>query len=166
LKQDVKNYWNRVYYASLKLSEHIFNTPEGKHPLIYENVEDGKKNKNWITADDLDYLTLVMIYALLRLAWEKNVLVVGLIKDVAAAELMKSVVPILQRAGKIKLSSGFPTFNSDKMLLQTSSVINAESTRTPWRTFEFDACVIPLAAVVMKVMTKVMKMMKLTTRQK
>jgi hypothetical protein len=85
----------------MKLSEHIFNTPEGKQPVIYENVEDGKKNKNWITADDLDYLTLVMIYALLRLAWEKNVLVVGLIKDVAAAELMKSVVPILQRAGKI-----------------------------------------------------------------
>lgn len=147
LKQDVKNYWNRVYYASMKLSEHIFNTPEGKHPLIYENVEDGKKNKNWITADDLDYLTLVMIYALLRLAWEKNVLVVGLIKDVAAAELMKSVVPILQRAGKIKLSSGFPTFNSDKMLLQTSSVINAESTRAPWRTFEFDACFRTIAPV-------------------
>ena len=55
----------------MKLSEHISNTPEGKHPLIYENVEDGKKNKNWITADDLDYLTLVMIYALLRLSGKR-----------------------------------------------------------------------------------------------
>jgi hypothetical protein len=104
----------------------------------YENV--GDKKKNWITADDLDYLTLVMIYALLRLAWEKNVLIIGLIKDIAAAELIKSVVPILQNAGKIRLSSRFPTFNSDKMLLQTSSVINALSSKVPWRTFEFDAC--------------------------
>ena len=74
-------------------------------------------------------------------------LVVGLIKDVASGQVMKSVVPILQRAGKIKLSGGFPTFNSDKMLLQTSSVINAESTRAPWRTFEFDACFRTIAPV-------------------
>jgi hypothetical protein len=146
-RQDVKNYWNRIFHASMKLSDHIFNTPEGKHPLMYENVQDASKKK-WITADDLDYLTLVMIYALLRLAWEKKVLVIGLIKDVAAAELMKSVVPILQSSGKIKLSSRFPTFNSDKMLLQTNSIINAESIRAPWRTFEFDACfrtIAPLA---------------------
>jgi hypothetical protein len=140
LKQGVENYWNRVFYASLKLAEHIFNTPEGEHPLTYENEEDGKKKKNWITADDLDYLTLVMIYALLRLAWEKKVLVIGLTKDVAAAELIKSVVPILQSAGKVQRMSEFPTFNSDKILLQTSSVINMRSTRVPWRTFEFDAC--------------------------
>lgn len=110
--------------------------------MLQENEEDDgkKKKKNWITADDLDYLTLVMIYALLRLAWEKKVLVIGLIKDVAAAELIKSVVPILQSAGKVQLMRGFPTFNSDKMFLQTSSVINAHSTRVPWRTFEFDAC--------------------------
>ena len=29
---------------------------------------------------------LIMIYALVRLAWEKNVLIIGLIKDTAAAE--------------------------------------------------------------------------------
>ena len=46
-------------------------------------------------------MTLVMIYSLLRLAWEKNVLVIGLIKDSAAAELTKTIVPILQNAHKI-----------------------------------------------------------------
>ena len=33
-----------------------------------------------------------------------------------------------------------PIFNTDKQLLQTSSVINGESVKTPWRTFEFDSC--------------------------
>ena len=31
-----------------------------------------------------------MIYALLRLAWEKNILVIGLVKDIAAAEMIKT----------------------------------------------------------------------------
>ena len=81
-----------------------------------------------------------MIYALLREAWEKNVLVIGLIKDTAASELLKTIVPILKNAQKINIASQFPKFNSDKQLLQTYSVIEANSIKAPWRTFEFDAC--------------------------
>jgi hypothetical protein len=40
----------------------------------------------------------------------------------------------------MKLKGELPRFNSDKMLLQTNSVINAGSVKAPWRTFEFDAC--------------------------
>src|SRR6266480_5713566 len=73
------------------------------------------------------------------------VLIIGLIKDVAAAELTKTVVPILQNAHKLNIvgvggQGKLPNFNSDKQLLQTSSVINGEFTKTPWRTFEFDSC--------------------------
>jgi hypothetical protein len=48
-------------------------------------------------------MTLIMIYALVRLAWEKNVLIIGLIKDTAPAELTKTIVPILQNAQKINI---------------------------------------------------------------
>ena len=81
-----------------------------------------------------------MIYALLREAWQKNVLVIGLIKDTAASELLKTIVPILKNAQKVNIASQFPKFNSDKQLLQTYSVIEANSIKAPWRTFEFDAC--------------------------
>jgi hypothetical protein len=82
------------------------------------------------------------------LAWEKKVLLIGLIKDSTAAELTKTVIPVLQNANKIRklgndLGDGivqFPKFNSDKQLLQTSSIVNSQSIKTPWRTFEFDAC--------------------------
>jgi hypothetical protein len=40
----------------------------------------------------------------------------------------------------ITLDSKFPFLNSDKSLLQTASIVNAESMVAPWRTFEFDAC--------------------------
>ena len=60
----------------------------------------------------------------------KNVLVIGLIKDTAAAELTKTIVPILQNAHKIKIGK-LPNFNSDKQLLQISSIINGQLVKTP-----------------------------------
>lgn len=141
LKPEVKKYWERVFSTSMQICDHVFNAPEGRHPLIIgKDEEDEEKNARWVTADDLDYLTLVMIYALLRAAWEKNVLVIGISKDVSAREMVKAVIPTLQAAGKIKLAKDLPNFNSDKMLLQTASVINGADIRTPWRTFEFDTC--------------------------
>lgn len=141
LKREVKRYWDRVFSASMKLGEHIFNTPDGKHPLIYQK-EAGNETmaKQWITSDDLDYMTLIMIYALVRLAWQNNVLVIGLVKDIAAADMIKTVVPMLQAQQKIKLTRELPKFNSDKMLLQAASIINDEFIKAPWRTFEFDCC--------------------------
>lgn len=148
IKSDMVRYWERVFSATMKIAKHIFDTPEGKHPLIYENEPSGNKYKKWITSADLEYLSLVMIYSLLRLAWEKKVLVIGLIKDSAAAELTKTVVPILQNAQKLTILGNnkgggkpqLPIFNSDKQLLQTSSVVNGQFVKSPWRTFEFDAC--------------------------
>ena len=40
-----------------------------------------------------------------------------------------------------------PKFNSDKQLLQTSSVVNGQFVKTPWRTFEFDACFRTMAPI-------------------
>ena len=37
IKPDVVGYWQRVFSATMKVAKHIFETPEGKHPLIYED---------------------------------------------------------------------------------------------------------------------------------
>jgi hypothetical protein len=148
MKLSSDEYWRRVFFAVMKVGRHIFDTPEDKHPLIYEEPSDGdlNKEKKWITSVDLEYMTLIMIYALVRLAWKKNVLIIGLIKDTAAAELTKTIVPILQNAHKINIvgtvagEGRLPNFNTDKQLLQISSVINGQFVKTPWRTFEFDSC--------------------------
>lgn len=158
IKPGMKRYWQRVFSSTMKVAKHIFDTPEGKHPMIYEVSHDDDKTKvrRWITSADLGYMTLVLIYSLLRMAWEKNILIIGLIKDSAAGELMKTIVPILQNAHKIDmLDSGvqagivveMPKFNTDKQLLQMSSVVNGKIMKTPWRTFEFDACFRTMAPV-------------------
>ena len=89
-------------------------------------ADKNEKIKKWITSDDIEYMTLVMIYALLRQAWERNILVIGLIKDTNASELIRSVVPILLNAGKMNMVSQLPSFNSDKQLLQTYSVVQGK----------------------------------------
>lgn len=155
VKQEIKDYWQRVFSAVMMVARHIFDTPEDKHPLIYEEYDvDVNKQKKWITSTDLEYMTLIMIYALVRMAWEKKVLIIGLIKDTAAAELSKAIVPVLQNANKIRLSGTagcigrLPNFNTDKQLLQIASIINGQSIKAPWRTFEFDSCFRTIAPVV------------------
>lgn len=145
IEPEVEYYWQRVFSATLKIAKHIFEAQD-EHPLIYEQPVDSKIDgdtkviKKWITSKDLEYMTLVMLYALLRLAWEKNILVIGLIKDTAASELIKTIVPIMRNADKISTKNVLPKFNSDKQLLQSFSVIESKSIKAPWRTFEFDAC--------------------------
>ena len=134
LKPGASKYWDRVLGATLSVAEHIFGPGEG-HPL---RIRKGKTD-HWVTADDLDFMVLVLIRALTRKAWTDGVLPIGFIKDTNAFELVSSVVPLLERSKLMGAPRSFPNFNSDKMLLQTNSVINAAETGTPWHTPEIDA---------------------------
>ena len=136
LKKFSEKYWQRVFCGAITVANYIFDPQTSRHPLIL--VRNGAKH--WINSIDLQYLSLIMIYALLRLAWEKNILVIGVVKDTTASELVKIVVPILNSTGIKNVSTNLPNFNSDKMLLQTSSLVNSSYMKTPWRTIEFDSC--------------------------
>ncbi len=134
LKDGSEAYWDRVLHASLDIAKHVFN-PEKGHPL---RIQKGG-SEVWITADDLDFMVLVFIRALTRKAWHDRVLPVGFIKDTNAFEFVNSAVPLLEHSKLIRRARKFPNFNSDKMLLQTNSVVNASFIPTPWHTPEIDA---------------------------
>lgn len=133
----LKDYWKRVFFASMQIADHIFNTKENEHPLMYDNKNCKPR---WITAEDLNFLTLVMIYALLRKAWEGNILIIGLVKDIGAMDLIKSVIPVLRGLNLLSFENPLPNFNSDRMLLQVNSIVNGKETVAPWSTFEYDSC--------------------------
>ncbi len=46
----------------------------------------------------------------------------------------------------MNMISQLPNFNSDKQL-QTFSVVQGSSIKTPWKTFEFDACFRTIAPI-------------------
>ena len=135
LDQGVKDYWSRVVGAALDVCDHVFN-PKTEHPL---RIKAGGAEERWITADDLDYMVLVLVLELTRRAWSEHVLPIGLTKDSGASELVKTVVPLLRASGLAKLDHDLPIFNSDKMLLQTNSVVNSGGVPTPWHSVDIDA---------------------------
>ncbi len=142
LRSDVGDFWDRVLNASLTVSGHIFD-PQGGHPLRIE--KSGREV--WVTADDLDFMVLVFIQAITRKAWADKILPIGFIKDTNAFELVKSALPLMQSAGIMSPAHEIPNFNSDKMLLQTNSVVNAAEIPTPWHTAEIDAAFRTMAPV-------------------
>ena len=87
------------------------------------------------TQNDLDYLTLITIYAILRQSWKRNILIIGIVKDTAANELVKTVIPIMEVLVCFVSQKELPRFESDKMLLQANSIVNSAHLKTPWRTF-------------------------------
>ena len=98
------------------------------------------ENSKWITANDIDYFCLVLITAILKQCWEKNILLLGIVKDSAANEMVRTVIPILERSKLTRESSEISRFESDSMLLQANSIVNYNSVSCPWRTFEYDVC--------------------------
>jgi hypothetical protein len=134
LRPEVKGYWGRVVGAALEVCDRIFN-PKGEHPLRMKT----ERGECWITADDMDYLVLVLVLELTRRAWSEHLLPIGFVKDSGASELVKAVAPILRASGLAKLDHPLPNFNSDKMLLQTNSVANAGGVPTPWHSVDIDA---------------------------
>ena len=135
--ESLKYFWDRLLECALALANHIFHLHGKSHPL---KVDGGSYRDRWITAEDIDYLTLVMISALMQEAWKRNILILGIVKDSAANELVRTVTPILKTAGLLNLSKEIPRFESDKMLLQANSLVNNSILQTPWRTFEYDVC--------------------------
>jgi hypothetical protein len=142
LRSGAAGYWDRTLAAALDVSDHIFH-PGGSHPLRI--AKNGKEV--WVTADDLDFLVLVLVRALTRKSWSDRILPIGFIKDTNAFEFVNATVKLLVAAGLMKTPQDFPNFNSDKMLLQTNSVANAADIPTPWHTPEIDAAFRTMAPV-------------------
>ena len=44
LSPNIENYWQRVLAASMKVAEHIFNTPDNQYPLLYQKEIRNKNN--------------------------------------------------------------------------------------------------------------------------
>ncbi len=139
VREDMRNYWKRLLEATLKMTDHIFNPPKDGHPLKMKDLPSG--GEIWLSWQDIDYLSLILITAILKECWQRNVMLLGIVKDSAANELVKTVIPILQFSRLVKKDmNDVERFESDTMLLQANSIVNSSMLSCPWRTFEYDVC--------------------------
>ncbi len=127
-------YWERVWEASEKIRNKIFNGRDG-HPLLWK----GKEEK-WVTTLDINTINMLTLHFLMNEAKEKSKLVIGIAKDTTATDMVRSVIPTFQFLSEPKPSKeALPTFKSDKALLSILSALNYFEIPVPWRTIEYDS---------------------------
>lgn len=142
--ENYKNVWEKIKKLVVEIGEQIFLSEEYSKVLKIE--KNGKLY--WLTTLDLAFLTLVIFYSLLEECWKRKVLLIGLVKDTCAREFKNHLIPILQNSGVIERYlkpediSNLP--NTDRMLLQSVSILNYEKFSPPWCTIEYDSSFITI----------------------
>lgn len=130
LRNEVLGYWDRIYEASIKISDRIFKGIE--YPL--------KIGESWLTSHDINLLNLFLLYELLRRTLVNNIILVGVAKDTEASEIVRSVIPFMGFKGLIKIDRTIPSIRSNRRFLGLLSALNYDSIKTPWRTLCYDSC--------------------------
>ncbi|MEM4704507.1 MAG: hypothetical protein QXJ02_05500 [Candidatus Bathyarchaeia archaeon] len=132
IKKLVKEMGERFFYAK---------TSDIQTSSVMKILKDGKEH--WLTTLDIAFLTLFTLHLLMEECWKKRILLVGVTKDTAARDFKRQLIPIMDAEALLKkpvLREEFETLpNTDRMILQSASILNAEKIRPPWALVEYDS---------------------------
>lgn len=135
LKNELKDSWDLLKELVLEVGKRIFE----ENNLRIE--KDGKEH--WLTTLDLSFLTLFCLYALIEECWKRGILLIGLTKDTAAKDFKRHFIPICQNnniiSSHISQESLALIPNTDRMFLQSVSLLNYEKIDPPWVLVEYDS---------------------------
>jgi len=94
----------------------------------------------WLTTQDLAFLSLYCLYMLVEECWRRRVLLIGITKDTTARDFKAHVVPVCGNEGIWKVDERklreIPT--TDRMFLQAISLNNYGEMAVPWSLIEYD----------------------------
>ena len=133
----------RVKNLVTTLGDRFFlaNTSLTKTPSIMKVLRDGKEQ--WLTTVDIAFLTLFTLHMIMEECWRRHILLIGMTKDTAARDFKRQLVPIMQGQGLLKTSVSRVDFeklpNTDRMILQSTSILNPEKIKPPWSLVEYDS---------------------------
>jgi hypothetical protein len=139
--------WSRVKKLVVSIGDQIFygDANNNNNPfVIEEKAPNGQIKKKWITTLDLAFLSLFSLYMLIEECWKNNVLLLGISKDTAVHEFKNHVMPICIN-NKIWPNctltqdnlNNIP--NTDRMFLQSLSMLNHDKISVPWALAEYDS---------------------------
>ena len=94
----------------------------------------------WITTQDMSFLSLYCLYMLVEECWRRHVLLIGVTKDTTARDFKTHLVPVCGNEGVWKVDEKklreIPS--TDRMFLQAISLNNYEEILVPWSLVEYD----------------------------
>jgi hypothetical protein len=131
----LKNAWPKLKMIVEDIGKRIFK----QNKLQIE--KDGKEH--WLTTLDLSFLTLFCFNMLIEECGKNNVLLIGITKDTSAKDFKNHFIPICQNNRVItyridqKRLSLIP--NTDRMFLQSTSLLNPDDVIPPWSLIEYDS---------------------------
>ncbi len=135
--------WERTKRLTIEVGDKLFSTKNlsTETSSSMKIIKDGKEH--WLTTLDIAFLTLFALQMLMEECWRKRILLVGITKDTSARDFKRQLIPIMQNEGLLKAAvenealAALP--NTDRMILQSASVLNPEKVVPPWSLIEYDS---------------------------
>jgi hypothetical protein len=106
-------------------------------------IQKDNGEEQWLTTLDIAFLTLFTLHMLTEQCWKNNILLIGITKDTAARDFKRQLIPIINNEGLLKGTitpeehEKLP--NTDRMILQSTSLFNPEKIKVPWTLIEYDS---------------------------
>jgi hypothetical protein len=106
-------------------------------------LKDGKEH--WLTTLDIAFLTLFTLHMLMEECWKRHILLIGITKDTAARDFKRQLIPIMRNNDLLKTTISQEALaklpNTDRMILQSTSIFNSEKIKPPWSLIEYDSAI-------------------------
>jgi len=127
--------WERLRKLVEMMGHQLFEG-EGGNPM---RVRKGEATQ-WITTQDLAFLSLYCLYMLMEECWRRHVLLIGITKDTTARDFKAHLVPVCGNEGiwKVDEQKLREIPSTDRMFLQAISLNNHEEIAVPWGLVEYD----------------------------
>ena len=135
--------WERIRKLVTELGDHFFTakTSETATTSVMKIMKDGKDH--WLSTIDIAFLTLFTLQMLMEECWKKRILLLGITKDTAARDFKRQLIPIMHNEDLLKTTVSREEFeklpNTDRMILQSTSIFNPEKLKPPWSLIEYDS---------------------------
>jgi hypothetical protein len=135
--------WSRVKKLTLKLGDQLFFT-NAVGAEATSNMKITKAGKEyWLTTLDIAFLTLFTLQMLMDECWRKHILLVGITKDTSAHDFKRHFVPIMMQESLLITNLNAEALrelpNTDRMILQSTSIFNTDMVSLPWSLVEYDS---------------------------
>jgi hypothetical protein len=164
INEKYQSTWSRIKKLVDIIGNQIFKNV--KDPFTIIKNFDGKERKELITTTDLSFLTLFTLYLLIEECWKNNILLIGITKDTIARDFSNHLLPVGienslwdinqtnddddggggggeggggEGGSETNKNNVNDTIYSDRMLLQTVSLLNYENLNIPWSLIEYDS---------------------------
>jgi hypothetical protein len=112
----------------------VYETPDPDDPTV--------RRQRWMSPEDVHFLTAVGLRALIEKCWERNILLVGIVKDSESRYLTRNYLGVMKHLGvypELQQMKIAPLPWTDRIFLETVPLYCDTSLEAPWSTIEFDS---------------------------